>query len=158
MTGMRSTVLVVMIVSSFAAGCASNRTPPTFRDVPASETTAWSSGRRLWSDGSTLHVAIDEDPQGLFVGRLDYEVWDGNLYLSTVRVSKPFSPGAFQIDTTGLNLKHPWQDHVYWVAEVQWDHAGRRIATVGSSLGQHVDRVKAEVAEGPGEERVLRSE
>ena len=142
-------LLVGAAVVAAAAGCGgNNRTPPTFRDVPTTQTAAWSQSRRLWSDGPVLHVAIDADPQGLFVSRIDYEVWDGNLYLSTVRQSKPFSPGAFQIDTAGLKLNQPWPDHVYWVTEIQWDHPGRRVASVGSSLGQRVDRVKANVATG----------
>jgi len=139
-----SPVVALILLSCVTVGC-SNRTPPNFRDLPPAQT-GWTEGRRLWSDRRTLHVAIDSDPQGLYVGRIDYEVHNGNLYLATVRQSKPFAPAAFQIDTVGMKLKRPWQDHVYWVADVRWDDVGRRVATVGSTLGQHVDRVKADVS------------
>jgi hypothetical protein len=73
-------------------------------------------------------------------------VYDGALYLSTVRQPRPFSPARFEIDTVGMKgLKQPWQDRVYWVADVKWDSVTRRAATVGSTLGQRVDRVKADV-------------
>ena len=155
-------VRVIIIIVSVAilasiAGCASNRTPPHFRDIPRDKA-GWTEGRRLWSDGRTLHVAIDEDPRGLYVSRIEYEVFDGNLYLATVRQSRPFAPAKFEIDTRGLTLHEPWQDHVYWVADVKWDSVTRRAATVGSTLGQHVDRVKAEVDPRPGESSALRTD
>ena len=141
-------VVTFLVLAASTAGCASNRTPPNFRDIPH-EKAGWTEGRRLWSDGRTLHVAIEDDPRGLYVSRIEYEAYDGNLYLATVRQSKPFAPAKFEIDTRGLKLNKPWQHHVYWVADVKWDSVPRRAATLGSTLGQHVDRVKAEVATTP---------
>jgi len=149
MTRMSAKRLVMLVLlAGLVTGCAATRTPPKFRDVPPAKS-AWTEGRRLWSEGRTLHVAIDDDPQGLYVSRIEYEAYDGHLYLATVRQSRPFADAKFEIDTTGLKLNQPWQDHVYWVADVRWDDVTCRAATVGSTLGQRVDRVKAEVTTAP---------
>jgi hypothetical protein len=142
-------IVASVTLACAAAGCSNtNRTPPVFRDLPVEQSANWTHGRRLWAspDGRTLNVAIDADPQDLYVGRIDYEVYEGNLYLATVRQARPFSPSLFEIDTIGMQgLNQPWQEHVYWVADVKWDSVTRRASTVGSLLGQRVDRVKADV-------------
>ena len=136
----------VVLLLCLVAGCATQK--PKFIDLPPSRA-SWTEGRRLWSDGRTLHVAIDEDPRGLYVSRIDYQVHDGNLYLATVRQSRPFSRSTFEIDTRGLAINQPWQEHVYWIADVRWDDVGKRAGDLGTNLGQRVDRVKANVEDAP---------
>jgi hypothetical protein len=142
----------IVLLLCLLAGCATQK--PKFIDLPPSRA-SWTEGRRLWSDGRTLHVAIDDDPRGLYVSRIDYQVHDGNLYLATVRQSRPFSRSTFEIDTQELSLNHPWQDHVYWIADVRWDDVGKRAGDLGTNLGQRVDRVKADVLVDPPAQQSL---
>jgi hypothetical protein len=122
---------------------ASCSTQTQVHDVPAHEAT-WINGRRTVADGSHLKMIFDSDGENLGIERVDFKVYEGELYLWPVRASEMFAPVTFTLDTTTMQLKSPWHEHVYWVESANWNNVVGRIVHP-SPLGERVDRVKADV-------------
>jgi hypothetical protein len=130
-------VLVLILI----AGCAEHALQT--RDLPPQEAT-WMQGRRAIADGTKLRIIFDSEPQELRIKRIDYKVADGELYLWPIRASEHFEPVEFTLDTAKLDLKQPWQEHVYWVGTSHWDGALGRLVDF-DPLGDRVERAKANV-------------
>jgi hypothetical protein len=126
------------------SGCAS---PPAYDDVPQQQASQWIGDRQLTSKGPVLTVAFVTDPPELSIERLGYQVRKGDLYLWPIRGTHKFAPVAFDLDTSRLDLKQPWRDHVYWLLEEKWDGPLERIAQ--PTKGQYVRRLRAIVTDAP---------
>jgi len=134
-------VCVVAVSVALLSACSSK---PQVHDLNAYES-YWMDGRRTVADGSKLKMIFDHDSQGLKIGRVDYKVYDGDLYLWPVRDSHPFEPVEFTLDTAPLKLHQPWQDHVYWVGAANYNTPLVGPVLNTNPLGDRVDRVKADV-------------
>jgi hypothetical protein len=141
--------LAVVLTGCLLSACASK--PLRVRDLPASEAT-WMQGRETVADGSHLKMIFRHDAERLRIDRIDYKIRDGDLYIWPVRTSELFAPIEFTLDTARLKLKQPWQEHVYWVGAVDWDGALGHLVN-SDPLGDRVERVKADVSEGKGEDK-----
>ena len=132
----------VVLTVSLLGACASKT---QVRDLTPSEAN-WMTGRHTVADGPKLKMIFEHDSEALRIERIDYKVYNGELYLWPVRESATFEPVEFTLDTTDLKLQAPWQDHVYWVGAANWDAPVLGRVLNPSPLGDRVERVKAEVA------------
>ena len=143
MVRMRSSVrLFVFALSAALLSACSDKT--RVNDLNAYES-SFVQGRRTVADGSKLKMIFEHDSEDLKIDRIDYKVYEGELYLWPVRASHAFEPVEFTLDTSNLKLRQPWQDHVYWVGAANWDAPMMGRVLNPSPLGDRVDRVKADV-------------
>ena len=133
----------VVLAVAMLAGLSACAPKTQVHDVPLNEAT-WLSGRRTIAEGSRLKMVFDKDREALGIDRVDYKVYDGELYLWPVRASESFVPVEFTLDIASMKLRAPWAEHVYWVEAANWNNMVGRIVHP-SPLGEKVDRVKAEV-------------
>jgi|SRR4051812_3890431 hypothetical protein len=134
-------ITAVVLGLSLLSSCASKT---QVRDVAPNEAN-WMEGRRTVADGSKLKMIFERDSEALKINRIDYKVYEGELYVWPVRESAAFVPVEFTLDTSALKLHQPWQNHVYWVAAANWDAPVIGRVLNPSPLGDRVERLKADV-------------
>ena len=137
---------VALLALLLVAGC--TYAPKSIIDVPADQT-PWLSQVRLAAHQDTLTVDITHDEHDLFIADLAPEAYDGELYLSSVRLSKPAEPRRFVIKTSRFPLRQPWQEHVYWQTGGWYENGISALFTYRGALTEHVRRTKMAVGVAP---------
>jgi hypothetical protein len=135
-----------LLVLLLLAGC--THAPKSITDVPA-EQTPWLSQIRLTAHHDTLTVDITHDEHDLFIADLAPQAYDGELYLASVRLSKPAEPRRFVINTARFPLRQPWQEHVYWRTGGWYENGISALFTYRGPLTEHVRRTKMPVEVAP---------
>ncbi len=96
------------------AGCF---TPSPTRFVDAPGHTGIPAVKELRAEGDVLRITIVQEGGGIWVGRIEPQVIDGDVYLSATCISSVVRQTEFLVDLSGPHFPRDWRHRLYWIEE-----------------------------------------